>query len=266
MNSNGSGVKIGLEIAGTGGQPVLTLIHGFAGSARTWELLRPLLERDFQLALLDLPGHGGVPAQRELDLARLAETIATFLTQSVHGPRYLCGYSMGGRIALHIALHHPDAVSKLALIGASPGIENETERTQRGASDSELATKIRAHGIEWFEQYWSNLPLFTTQKELTPDVQNWLRHERLANDTEGLALALEHWGTGRQEWLLPQLAELQCPTLLISGTKDEKYCALAQQMAEQIPTCSQVAIPDAGHAAHIEQPDTVAHELLAFFA
>ncbi len=266
MNSNGTGIKIGLEIAGTGGQPVLTLIHGFAGSAHTWDLIRPILERDFQLALLDLPGHGGVPAQREIDLPRIAETIATFMTQSVHGPRYLCGYSMGGRIALHIALHHPDVVTKLALIGASPGIAADKERSMRVASDNELAAKIRAQGIEWFEQYWSKLPLFATQKELTPDVQNWLRIERLANDAEGLALALEQWGTGRQEWLVPTLADLQCPTLLISGAKDEKYCALAEQMAEEIPICSQVAIPDAGHAAHIEQPDAVAHELLAFFS
>jgi 2-succinyl-6-hydroxy-2,4-cyclohexadiene-1-carboxylate synthase len=266
MNASHTGVKIGLEIGGTGGRPVLTLVHGFAGSSRAWEFMRPLLEQDFQLALLDLPGYGGVPPQPDVDLARIAETIATLLTQSVRGPRYLCGYSMGGRIALHVALQHPEVVTKLALIGTSPGIANDGERAQRMASDDELAKKIRAQGIEWFEQYWSSLPLFATQKELTPDVQSWLRHERLANDADGLALALEHWGTGHQEWLLPRLSALSCPTLLISGARDEKYCALAEQMAEEIPTCSQVAIPDAGHAAHIEQPDAVARELLSFFS
>lgn len=266
MNSNSTAVKVGLEITGTGGRPVLTLIHGFAGSGHTWDYVRPRLEQDFQLALLDLPGHGGVPVQPEISLAHIAEAIATFLRQSVHGPRYLCGYSMGGRIALQVALSYPDAVTKLAVIGASPGIVDVVERAQRRQSDHELAAKIRAQGVEWFAEYWPSLPIFATQQELPADVQDWLHQARLANDPEGLALALEQWGTGQQEWLLPELSNLRCPTLLISGAKDEKYGALSDEMADEIPICSQVAIPDAGHAAHIEQPDAVVHELLSFFS
>lgn len=264
-NSSSRGVKIGVEISGTGRQPVLTLVHGFAGSHRTWELVRPLLEPHFQLAVLDLPGHGGVTPQSDVDLMRLAECIATFLTQAVHGPRCVCGYSMGGRIALHVALYFPEAVSRLSLIGASPGIEDETERLQRRDSDRELAASIRANGVDWFEKYWSNLPLFASQKELTLDLQLWLKRERMANDPEGLALALEQWGAGKQKFLLPSLVELKCPTLLISGERDEKYGALSQQMAETIPFSRSVAIPDAGHAVHIEQPSAVAQELISFF-
>jgi 2-succinyl-6-hydroxy-2,4-cyclohexadiene-1-carboxylate synthase len=265
MNST-SGVKIGVEISGTGGKPVLTLIHGFAGSQRTWDLVRPLLEPHFQLILLDLPGHGGVIPQLEVDLARLSESIATLLSRAVRGPRCLCGYSMGGRIALHVALRFPEAVSRLALIGTSPGIQDDGEREQRRNTDRELAGNIRHQGIEWFEQYWSNLPLFATQKDLTLDKQVWLKRERLANDPEGLALALELWGTGQQEWILPRLEELRCPTLLLAGAKDEKFCVLAEQMDELIPTSQYLAIPEAGHAPHIEQPSSVAQELISFFS
>jgi len=265
-DSHNSGVKIGLEIAGTGGRPVLTLIHGFAGSQRTWELMRPLLEPHFQLILLDLPGHGGVVPQPGVDLMCLAESIATFLTQAVRGPRCLCGYSMGGRIALHVALRFPESVSRLALISTSPGIKDDNEREQRRNSDRELAQNIRHHGLEWFETYWSSLPLFATQKELTVDRQLWLKRERLANDPEGIALALEQWGTGEQEWLLPWLVEVKCPTLLISGARDGKYCALAELMNEMIPSSQFLAIPEAGHAPHIEQPSALAQELISFFS
>jgi 2-succinyl-6-hydroxy-2,4-cyclohexadiene-1-carboxylate synthase len=265
MNSSDPSVKIGLEISGTGGRPVLTLIHGFAGSHKTWHFVRPIVEHEFQLALLDLPGHGEVPPQANISLPRIAETIATFLAQSVQGPKYLCGYSMGSRIALHIALNHPGAADKLALIGASPGFPSEQERTTRRESDGELARNIRSNGISWFADYWPTLPIFASQTDLPPETRDWLRGERLANDPEGLALALEQWGTGQQEWLLPKLGGLRCPTLLLSGARDEKFSQLCGQMAEAIPDCTTVAIPDAGHAAHIERPEAVARELITFF-
>ena len=260
-----SGIKLGVEISGTGGQPVLAMIHGFAGSSRTWEFVRPLLERHFQLVLFDLPGHGGVTPQSDVSLTRLAETIATFLLKSVEGPRNLCGYSMGGRIALHVGLQFPDAVTRLALIGASPGIADAGEREARRTSDRELAANIRKNGQEWFEKYWSNLPIFASQRELAIDMQLWLKRERMLNDPEGLALALEQWGTGEQEYLLPGLVDLICPTLLLAGARDEKYCGISQQMIEVIPTSHLIAIPEAGHAAHIEQPSDTAQELISFF-
>ena len=258
-------VSFGLEVAGTEGKPVLLLIHGFAGSSHTWDASLPFLEPHFQIVLLDLPGHGAAALQPDVSWHQLCEAVSEILVHGIPEPRYVCGYSMGGRIALHVALHWPNAMNKLAVIGASPGIENVEERATRHQSDHALAAQIRSNGIEWFENYWSHLPLFATQKELPPEVQEWLKRERLANPPEGLAAALENWGTGEQEWLLPRLAEIQCPTLLISGARDEKFCNLSRQMAQAIPSSRRVEIPDAGHAAHIEQPESVAHELRQFF-
>jgi len=258
-------VSFGLEVAGTDGQPVLLLIHGFAGSSHTWDAILPFLEPHFQLVLLDLPGHGTASFQPDISLLELCEAISKILVHGIPEPRFVCGYSMGGRIALHVALHWPDAMNKLAVIGASPGIENTEERTARCQSDLAFAAQIRANGIEWFERYWSNLPLFATQKALAPEVQDRLKRERLANHPEGLALALENWGTGEQEWLLPRLVEIPCPTLLISGARDDKFCKLSRQMAEVIPSSRRVDIPASGHAAHIEQPESVARELISFF-
>jgi len=258
-------VSFGLEVAGTEGKPVLLLVHGFAGSSHTWDAVLPLLEPHFQLVLLDLPGHGTAAFQPDISLLELCEAVSKILVHGIPEPRFVCGYSMGGRIALHVALHWPNAMNKLAVIGASPGIESIEERAARHQSDQALAAQIRANGIEWFENYWSNLPLFATQKELPPEVQDWLKRERLGNRPEGLAVALENWGTGMQEWLLPRLAEIHCPTLLISGARDEKFCNLSRQIAEVIPASRHVEIPASGHAAHIEQPEAVAHELISFF-
>lgn len=257
-------VAVGLEIAGTEGKPVLLLIHGFAGSSRTWDRIRPFLEPHFQIVLLDLPGHGTAVVQR-ISLVQLVEAIAEILTQGIPEPRLVGGYSMGGRIALQVALQWPESVDKLALIGASPGIEAADERAARRERDRELAARIRKHGVSWFEEYWSNLPLFATQEQLASDLQERLKQERLNNDAEGLALALENWGTGEQEWLLPRLSGLTCPTLLISGARDDKFCALSRRMSDAIPSSQRVEIPHSGHATQIEQPEATAQALISFF-
>ena len=76
----------------------------------------------------------------------------------------LVGYSMGGRVALHVALAHPDRVTALALIGAQAGIDDPAERAERIAADEALADRIESDGIEWFAGYWADRPLFATQR------------------------------------------------------------------------------------------------------
>ena len=246
--------------------PTLILLHGFAGSQHTWDVVRGPLSRHFRLLAVDLPGHGQTPVpEQRITFAVLADVLANVAREASSGQRYWCGYSMGGRIALHVALYHPEVVDKLALIGAAPGIEDSNEQAQRRAADRDVAAKIRRNGIAWFEDYWSKLPNFASQNALSPELQEKLKQERLANDPGGLALALENWGTGEQEWLLPRLAELRCPVLLMAGEHDPKFRALSERMAEIIPHSEFVVIPNAGHAAHIENPQAVEQALVSFF-
>ena len=260
------GITWHIRESGAEGLPPLVMLHGFAGSSNTWDLLVSRLNEQFRVLLIDLPGFGGSSLpERGFGLWELSDALAE-LTHIISLPKaYWCGYSMGGRIALHVALQHPGIVNKLAVIGASPGIADSNERAQRRASDAELAANIRARGIEWFQEFWSNLPLFASQRMLDSDTQAWLKQERLANDPEGLALALESWGPGEQEWLLPKLADLRCPVLLMAGERDDKFLALSQQIAHVIPSCELAAVPNAGHAAHIENPEVVSRELRDFF-
>ena len=250
--------------------PVLALVHGFAGSLHTWDYLRVDLEQHFHLMLIDLPGHGRtpLPAESDFTLVRLGEALGQLISNAADGPARLCGYSMGGRIALHTALFAPETVKSLALIGTSAGIGDPKEREERRKSDRELAANIREKGIEWFADYWHNLPLFSTLKSLPPPIREHLYEARLANVPESLAYTLEHFGVGTQEDLHSRLFELQCPLLLIAGALDHKFCRL-NQIAEQDARASalpvkRAEIHGAGHAAHIEAPDLVAQELIDF--
>jgi 2-succinyl-6-hydroxy-2,4-cyclohexadiene-1-carboxylate synthase len=262
-----SGIAWSYEWRGRDNLPVLMLVHGFAGSLRSWDDLIPHLELHFRLLLVDLPGHGGTPVpERAMTLRDLGAALGEFVRSVADGAAMMCGYSMGGRVALHTALFSPEAVSALVLIGASPGIEDARERKERQASDQALAEKILANGIAWFADYWGSLPLFALQESLPPNVLSKLRASRLACDPQGLAYCLKNFSTGEQDFLGRELHRLSCPVLLLAGALDEKFSHLNHYMAAAIGTAAVrvVEIPDAGHAAHIENPQAVAREIISF--
>ncbi|MDD5087865.1 MAG: 2-succinyl-6-hydroxy-2,4-cyclohexadiene-1-carboxylate synthase [bacterium] len=262
------GVDWNIEWRGRAEQPALALVHGFSGSLRSWERLRPLIEPHFHLLTLDLPGHGNtpLPEKRNFSLHDLWEALSKLLMELSPEPPLLCGYSMGGRIALHVGIHSPEFLRGLILLGASPGIENANAREARRQSDAKLAEDIRRNGSAWFADYWGNLPLFASQKNLPPDLQAELRSARAQCDPRGLAFALEWFGTGRQDYLVNELHRVTCPLLLLAGALDEKFCASNRVIENQCGSAvvRRAEIAAAGHAAQIEKPEAVARAIIEF--
>jgi 2-succinyl-6-hydroxy-2,4-cyclohexadiene-1-carboxylate synthase len=167
------------------------------------------------------------------------------------------GYSMGGRLALHAALRSP--VAGLVLLGASPGIEDATERRRRRAADEELADWIEAHSIEEVVDRWERNPVFATQPAELVAAQ---RPGRLAHSPAQLAALLRSAGQGALPSLWDRLAELRLPVLALAGSEDRRYAAIAEQMAAKGRRIEAAVIPDAGHAAHLEQPAAVIERIL----
>ena len=164
-------------------------------------------------------------------------------------PGLLVGYSMGARMALHVALEYPLLVSALILISGTPGLRTETERAARRNSDNELANHIETVGTETFIDEWLAQPLFSG---LTS--QNNGRAERLRNTATGLADSLRYAGTGTQLPLWDDVTRLQMPVHLISGQHDEKFTDIARQMNDIIPSSTLNVIPAVGHTVHLENP------------
>jgi 2-succinyl-6-hydroxy-2,4-cyclohexadiene-1-carboxylate synthase len=165
------------------------------------------------------------------------------------------GYSMGGRIALSLALAAPDRVARLALIGASPGLADAEKRRARRRADEALAVRIEGEGIDAFASHWSSLPLFADQP---PAVAAAAHAMRLAQSPAGLAAALRGLGTGVMEPLWERLPQLTLPVTLIVGARDAKFRAIAERMAAVLPDAALHVVPGAGHAVQLEAPDAVA--------
>ncbi|MDX6679555.1 MAG: 2-succinyl-6-hydroxy-2,4-cyclohexadiene-carboxylate synthase [Solirubrobacteraceae bacterium] len=230
----------------------LLLLHGFTQTGRGWdEVVRHLAGETYRPLAPDLRGHGAAGSRRPIDIEACARDVAGLAA----GSFALAGYSMGGRIALHVALAHPDRVSKLVLISTTAGIEDPTERAARRARDDALAAWIEDHAIAEFADRWGAQPLFAGQ---TPEVAAAARADRLCNAPEHLAAALRGVGTGVMAPLWRRLGELQMPVAVLAGARDAKFVAIAQRLASAIPRATLTIVPGAGHALALEAPAAVA--------
>jgi len=236
-------------------RPALVLLHGFTQTRQGWRRTVAALEGSHRALAPDLPGHGQA-AGRTASFAACSAYV-----RALGGERFaLCGYSMGGRIALHAALALGPRVERLVLVGASPGLADAAERTARRAADLALADRIEAIGVEAFAREWGAQPLFAGQPERVAAAAH---ADRLRNTAPGLAAALRGLGTGAMEPLWDRLGELTIPVTLVAGERDEKFRTIAERMAAAIPDARLVVVPGAGHAAQLERPDAVAAALQA---
>jgi 2-succinyl-6-hydroxy-2,4-cyclohexadiene-1-carboxylate synthase len=221
----------------------VVLLHGFAGTARHWDRVTALLDRERYS-----------PLALDLAPATLADAIEQ-ITAAVSGRFILCGYSMGGRLALHVAACAPARVSRLVLVSTTAGSDEPAERL---AADEELAVAIERGTTEDFIGRWRATPLFAED----PD---WVKEE-LANDTRRLspgmiAALLRAFSAGRLPSLWDRLQTLEMPAVVLAGERDIRYSAIARRLAGSLAQAQLVIVPGAGHRLALEAPDAVARAI-----
>lgn len=258
-------VSYAVERAGSG-RP-LVLLHGFTGSKSNWRHIIPALTEDHTVIAIDILGHGESDKPDDAHRYRMeyvGNDIIKLIRAMTTASITLLGYSMGGRLALYLAVHYPDEIERLILESASPGLASEEARLQRRNSDEQLTERIEREGIPAFVDYWENIALFESQKQLPEVVQAELHTQRLNNSALGLANSLRGMGTGVQPSLWEKLTQVQQPTLLLTGEFDAKFHAIAEQMKTQMPDAQHISVPHAGHTIHLEQPEIYLHHVQAF--
>ncbi len=223
------------------------LLHGFTNTGRSWDPVIAALGERYRAIAPDIRGHGDAADSEPVSVDAVIEDVAAL----ANGPFMLAGYSMGGRIALHVALAIPERVRRLVLVGASPGLADPDERAVRREADERLAREIESSAIEAFAERWAASPVLAGQPA-------WLYEDRLRNSPAGLARALRGLGTGALAPLWDRLGELTMPVALVVGERDSKFRAIAARMAAALPDATVLVVPGAGHAAHLEAPEAVA--------
>jgi 2-succinyl-6-hydroxy-2,4-cyclohexadiene-1-carboxylate synthase len=235
----------------------VVLLHGFGGTHRTWDgVIERLDPERYRPLAIDLPGHGEASSYPP---PITFEGCVQHVLEQAPERFVLCGYSMGGRVALHVALTAPERVFRLVLISCDPGIEDPEERARRRAADERLACELEEGSFEEFIERWRTQPLFADDP---PEVRALARADQRRNDPLALAAAMRGLSVGGMSPLWGRLSELRMPVSFLAGERDVKYTGIGERMASVVSGC-ELAIVGRGHPLPLENPGGVADSLSA---
>ena len=230
----------------------VVLLHGFSGTHRAWEQVIERLDSErYRPLALDLPGHG---AAADHPWPITFEGCVRSVLDGAPDRFALCGYSLGGRVALHVALAAPAQVTRLVLVGANPGIEAAADRAARLASDERLAQRLETEEFEDFIESWRTQPLFAADP---PEVGERARADHRRNQPLALAAAMRGLSVGAMTPLWDRLAELPMPVALAAGERDAKFLELGRR-ALPLLRRGTLTVLRGGHGGPLEDPAGVA--------
>ncbi|TMF19031.1 MAG: 2-succinyl-6-hydroxy-2,4-cyclohexadiene-1-carboxylate synthase [Chloroflexi bacterium] len=258
-------VRLSYFVEGEG--PPITLLHGFTQSGRSWREVISKMPAGWKWIVPDLRGHGETQTRQgsQCSMDACMEDLLALWDDLGVERTHLAGYSMGGRLALHVAARRPDRVLSLLTIGAHAGLE-EDAREGRRRGDEGLAERMEKEGIEAFVDYWGALPLFAGLERRGPSYVAQVRAERLQNHVAGLACSLRGMGAGAMEPVWNELGQVTFPCTFVAGQQDHGYVASARRLAATVRNGKFEIVPRAGHAVHQERPDAFARLLASHLA
>jgi pimeloyl-[acyl-carrier protein] methyl ester esterase len=239
------------------GEP-LVMIHGWGMHSGMWMQAKALLIQHFELHLIDLPGMGYSESLSEYDLDKVAQEIALCIPKNA----YLLGWSLGGLIAMKIAMHQ--AVKKLVLIGSTPCFVNR-EDWQLG-TPIEVFQTFFADVIQDFESTMHKLLALIamgggnargTAKVLKQEFSaRPLPSEKALQDTLNILLHTD---------LRQELSQITAPTLLLHGEHDKLApIGAAVWLSTALPNAKLHEIKGAAHEPFLSHPQGFADTIVEF--
>lgn len=250
------------ETAGEGDS--LLMIHAGVADSRQWDKEFAYFASRYRVIRYDLRGYGkSEPVEGEY--SHLQDLTALLDYLEIEGPIVAMGCSMGGGVAMNLALARPDAVKSLILVDAGPpGLELDVPTDDKAADieqalnagDLDLVAELETQ--IWFDGV-GRTPAQVDQgmRKLVYE----MNRRALAHETKGL-------GTRLPDAEIPaaqRLSELQLPVMVIVGAHDVPYMqAAADYMVEKITSARKVIIEDAAHLPNMEHPDDFRKLIAAF--
>ncbi len=235
---------------------LVTLLHGFTLNGASWDELVAKVPGRWKWIAPNLRGHGSAPTSAATMDDCAADLVALWDQLGIERS-HVVGYSMGGRLALHVAVRLPERTRSLLTIGAHAGLDNGARATRRQA-DEALAQRIEREGVESFVRYWESLPMFAGIKRRGDDFAAWLHWQRMGNRADGLAASLRGMGAGAMEPLWAELEALDLPCTFVAGEDDVPFMRAAARLRKAVDRSRIRSVRDSGHSVHFEQPDAAA--------
>ena len=243
------GVKLHYEVHGSG--PTLLLTHGYSSSSLMWKGQVEPFSKSHQLVIWDMRGHGksDYPAdQAAYSEAATVADMAALLDAVGAEAAVVGGLSLGGYMSLAFHARHPERVKALLIIDTGPGYRKDEAR--EGWNQNAIRTAER----------WERDGL---RREGPSSPEASLSQHRSA---DGLAKAARGMLTQRDATVIDSLPTIAVPSLVVVGADDTPFLTASDYMAAKIPGAQKAVIPNAGHAANIDQPEAFNAAVLGFLA
>lgn len=230
-----------------GGKPSLLFLHGAGGTHRHWgKQIQGI--RDGTLLALDLPGHGRSKGKGHQSIEGYADLVAEFMSALDLESSTVVGHSMGGAIALDLALRYGDRLGGLVLVGTGARLRVMPTLLEGLRGEFELTVEL--------------LCRYAYGPSASEEMVRLGREEMLAIGPE--VLRGDFLACDRFE-VMGRLGEVRLPTLVICGEEDQltplKY---SQFLVEHIQRARLVTIPEAGHMVMLEKPQETTDAIAEF--
>lgn len=179
-------------------QKLILFLHGFMGDRNEFNSAIAFLDPDYSYLTIDLPGHGKTQvlgSEEYYNMPNTAQGVINLLDELKIDNCYLVGYSMGGRLALYLALHYPERFDKVVLESASPGLLSQAEKDEREQKDNGIARKLER--IKTKEEFICFLSNWYSQN-IFGNIKNHPEFDQLItmrshNNPQELAKSLRFW-------------------------------------------------------------------------
>ncbi len=244
------------------GRPIL-LLHGISNSGRAWAPQVPaLVEAGYRVIVPDHAGHGASGClTRPFGVADIADDIEQLLKALAVDTLDMVGLSLGGMVALELALRHPDSFGRIIVANSFP---RTTSPEFRAMAEGWATIFERPHGpVERFEQSWPSLvsSSFQNSAEGLRTYQVW---HGIAATCDGVSLA--HVARGITDFdVLARIGDLRMPALFIAGSEDRMSLpAVSQDMARDAAHGHYAEIAGAAHISNVDSSDAFNAHMLAF--
>ncbi len=249
--------------SGNSQMPLIIFLHGFMGNTHEFDEVISILADEFYCLKVDLPGHGKTQVFGNDQCYQMSNTanaviqlLDKLLNQLNISQCFLIGYSMGGRLALYLALHFPQYFAKVILESASPGLTTETEQFARIKGDTQIARKlsrsITREDFILFLDNWYRQPIFGDIKNHTQFAK--MIEQRLQNDPKLLIKSLKMMGTGVQPSLWSKLGKNKIPLLLLVGELDPKFMEINTKIQQKAKYSQLKIVRNTAHNIHFAKP------------
>jgi pimeloyl-ACP methyl ester carboxylesterase len=245
---NRDGVHIYYEVHGLSG-PVILLSHGYSSTGGMWAGQIEPLSKSHKLVIWDMRGHGQSDYPEDPAAYSEEATVADMaaLLDAVGAKTAIVGgLSLGGYMSLAFNRAHPDRVSALLIFDTGPGYRNDEAREGWNRTSIARAERFERDGLSALGNASAEVRI--------------VRHR----SADGLAKAARGMLTQRDAGVMNSLPTIGAPALVVVGANDTPFLAASDYMAAKIPGAKKVVIPDAGHAANIDQPAAFNQAVVAF--